>query len=374
MCASAESLMQWLREAFPKPHVHLTANVRRPSECKRVIIFARLPSPTYDYYLAARLDAPGMPESVVCNLGILPESFPDADGTFVIICRYASLKAVRWIKKNSDKLSGVALIIDDDLAAVILGREASLRYRWKLLWSSVLPAVLLRRHLSVVLASTPYLAQILGGGLRGVRVLPPAPLAAMWKRDTPISVESSEDHRVQIVVAYHATSIHVSEHAFLLPILREVLSARPNVTFEVFGGKKVEKLWRNVERVKFRRPISWNDYLREGKSKKIDIMLVPLAPLPINESRSDTKRIDIARYGAAAILSASTAYGYEDGSGEILLPFEANRWKESLLRLIDDEQLRTKTAAATASKVATMTKRAAAGLEIVLPVANKRNA
>lgn len=365
--------MRWLRNLVPKPRVNLSANVQRVTECRRVIIFARLPSPTYDYYLAARLSAPGMPEFLVFDPSRLAEPLPEARESFVIICRYASLRTVRWIKQNSHELCGVALMIDDDLASVILSGEASFRYRVKLLWSSVLPTFLLGRHLSVVFASTPYLAQILGGGAKGIRVLPPAPPATMFTRDMPSTAAPVINHGTPIVVAYHATSIHVSEHAFLVPVLREILSDRPNVTFEVFGGRQVERLWRDVPQVTFRRPMSWMDYLEEGKSRKIDIMLVPLAPLPINESRSDTKRIDIVRYGAAAILSASTAYGLEDDSGEIILPLEVDRWKESILRLIDDEHLRTKTAAATAAKVAAMAKRSAAGLELLASVAGKND-
>jgi hypothetical protein len=142
------------------------------------------------------------------------------------------------------------------------------------------------------------------------------------------------------------------------------LEARPNVHFEVFAGKGTAQLWQGMERVTLRQQISWSAYLAEALTRQIDIMLVPLGSSPVNDCRSATKRIDVARTGAAGFFAISEAYGPADASGEIRLPNDPEVWRDTLLTFIDDPEKRRTAAEATRHLVAAMTLQAQTGLDL----------
>jgi hypothetical protein len=108
-----------------------------------------------------------------------------------------------------------------------LSNEANLKYKFRLLKYSLSHFLLLKRHLSVTWASTPYLAK-------------------RWRAA----------HRA---ILEEKRASHLSK------------------------------------------PVGWKEYCEEGFARTLDIMVVTLAPTEINRSRSSTKRVDLARSGAAAI-------------------------------------------------------------------------
>lgn len=327
---------------------------------KRIVFLGRLPNPTYDYYFAARLTAAGMPPFDVVDIREGEPTSIDPDGAFLIICRYAARPVLAWIERNADKLAGVVLFLDDDIPAVVTGRDATLAYRLFLSVRALWPLRRLNSHLDAVWTSTARLASTLDAS--NVTVLPPAPANHLWQKSRNSASGAIGCLSSGILIGYHATAIHREEHYFLLPIIRAVLLQRPHARFEVFADGKAAALWTGIDRVNVRKPLSWADYLADGQDHNIDIMLVPLAPSRENDSRSPTKRIDVARYGAAGIFSASYAYGDPDASGELRLPYEPEVWRNSILALVDDENARQRAAAITAALAADMTARAEAGL------------
>ncbi len=353
-----DGLLSPLARFLPTPRLRpgATGRVRRP--VKRIVVFGRYPNPSSDYYFAARLAVRGMPPHAFVDVRDNDLSSLDADGTFVIVCRYASASVLDWIETGSSRLAGVGLFLDDDIPAVIVGRDAPLAYRFLLFMRALWPLRRLNRHLDIVWASTPQLADRLA--LAGARVLLPAPLEGLWNvPDRPQSATHGT-----VLIAYHATGVHVEEHRFLRPIIQEVLELRPGVEFEVFGSPKVEPVWRGMERVTLRRPVSWTEYLNETLTTPVDIMLVPLAPSSVNDCRSPTKRIDVARSGAAGIFSISPAYGSPGEDAEILLPYDRHLWRDAILTLIDDPRRRAAVAAATRARVEAMTHAALDGLNL----------
>lgn len=353
----------WFRRTFgralPKPRLRPGATGAPRKPVRRIILFGRFPNPTSDYYFAARLTALGMPPYQMVDIRSNDFSSLDADGAFIILCRYASATALRWIEQESSKLAGVGLFLDDDIPAIVTGREAPIGYRMSLFVLGLMPLRRLNRHLDIVWASTPRLAERLKSA--HARVLPPAPSASLWN----IPHETISAKQDELLIAYHATAIHVDEHRFLQPIIKEILAARPQTRFEVFAGKASAHLWLGMERVTLRQQASWSAYLTEALARRIDIMLVPLAPSPINDCRSSTKRIDVARAGAAGIFSISEAYGSPDDSGEIRLPQDPTMWRDTLLALIDDPARRQAVAQATRTLVAEMTSQAQTGLDFI---------
>ena len=341
----------------PRPRAGHGDGQRRPIE--RVVVFARLPNPTLDYYLTARLEAPGMPPSVIVDIRDETLGAVDPVGTFVIVCRYATARLVTWVERHASSLAGVGYFTDDDLGAVITGSEAKLGYRLFLWWRGLAPLRRLNPHIDVVWTSTPALAEALHDPR--IRVLPPAPHPTTWKSVAPVG---AADDRVRIV--YHATGVHVREHRFLVPIVAAVLAARPQAVFEVVVDERTERFWRGLDRVEIRRPVSWSEYLARTRDESADIALVPLLPSQVNRTRAGTKRIDVVRLGAAGVFSASLAYGDADEAGEIRLANRRRLWILTILRLVDDAPLRKSVAAASHDHVVAMAKRAAEGVPEVL--------
>jgi hypothetical protein len=342
----AGACRSYLERLLPQPRLRAGGNNAPRQEIKRVILFGRHPNPTADYYFSARLSSVYGPNYHLADIRNTDFEKIDPNGAFVIVCRYASSHVLDWIAKHDEKLAGVGLFLDDNIPAVITGEDADIAYRFFLFYRALWPLRRLNRYLDIVWASTPRLATYLTHVV--AIVLPPSPPGSLWK--TTHADNAGDD----VLIAYHATSVHHSEHLFLRPIIAEVLAKRPQAKFEVFAGKSAARIWQDMERVVVRTPTSWSDYLNKTMQRRIDIMLVPLTPSLVNDCRSPTKRIDVARSGAAGIFSACEAYGWSSAEAEMLLPYEPNAWTNAIMALVDSPELRAKTAAATKGRVAAM--------------------
>jgi hypothetical protein len=353
------SLSRWLYQGIPKPQLRAgaTGQLRRPVE--RVIVIARLPNPTFDYYFAARIAAPGQPPAVVASTSDFDGRSLNPDGAFVVFCRYATLPVLSWIRRHRDRLAGVALFLDDDIPAMVADPEQDIGYRLYLFRLAIAPLPLLNRELDLVYASTEPLRR----RLAPVRplLLPPAPGPAMFEVARP----PRSDGPVRIV--FHAHSSHRGEHGFLRPVIEAVLRARPQVTVEVAAYLGLRTIWQDVTGVTVVDQIDWPGHLARTRAQSADIALIPLEDGPANAVRSDTKRIDVARLGAAGIFAASAPYGAASTVDELILPQDPVLWRDTLIRLIDDPGERARRAEATLERVRAMAARADAGLPIGLP-------
>lgn len=331
------------------PHPRLAGPRTLARAPRRVIVLGRFPNPSFDYYLSARLAATGLPVHLQ-DVRRAPSSVLDSDtfaqDAFVLICRYVTPPFLTWIEAKRDILSGVGLFLDDNMAAGFLNPQmpwGSRRRYWR---EGLSPLPRLNQHLDVVWVSTKALVRLYADA--APVLLTPAPAPSLWQQEG-----QDAPHRVSqtVTLAYHATGLHIAEHHFLKPIIRAVLHHKPQARFEVFAGKKTLALWTGEERVHVRPTVSWETYLQESLARRVDILLAPLAACRVNLFRSGTKRIDVARLGAAGVFSASNAYGPPDDSGEIRLPHDKDVWEKTLLDLIDDPDARQRAALATRSIV-----------------------
>jgi len=322
---------------IPRPRVH--ANNFRPKQpVKRIIVFVRLPSPTFDYFLASRIGDAGMPPAVVVDIagGALPNL--DPHGVFVIFCRYANRASLDWVKRNANLLAGVGLFIDDDLAAWLTSPDVPIGYRAYLAHHGILPLFRLNRYLDCVWTSTAALARSIGEE-RAI-VLPPAPRASDFASDR--RERPTGPIRIVFLAEYHSP-----EHRFLLPVVARVLERRPEVKIEVTESQRYALQWRKLPGVTVSPFRPWPEFRAYTAANPADIALVPLLPDRINVARSVTKRIDIARMGAAGVFSRSSVFEDDAEPGEIFLPNDRDAWVDGIVRLIDDPALRARAAAAT---------------------------
>lgn len=367
------SVAHSVARALPRP-VALSDRVVGESglAAKRVVVFARLPNPSVDYYLRARLSAPGMPPAEIHDIRNADVTALDPDGAFVIICRYATRHVLKWVDRHSRRLAGVGYFTDDDIGAVVTGSEAKIGYRLFLYQRALAPLRRLNRHIDVVWTATPALAEALGNDR--IRVLSPAPPASIWRKaaDGIEAIADGNRPSKDVRIVYHATGIHLREHVFLAPIVAEVLRRRPSVRFEVTADNRAREYWADLPRVSVVAPSSWDEYLDRTSRERADIALVPLLASRANRVRAGTKRIDVARLGAAGVFSRSDAYGEHDGLGEIILENQPETWVATILRLVDDAELRRSVAFATRIKVEEMGRQAENGIsEILAPIASE---
>jgi len=363
----------WKLRRAPRPRTPTRERVAR------VVVVGRFPNPSFDYYLRARLQAPGMPPFVLADpwrAGGMPAAEPD--GTFLLFCRYVHPAALRWVTDWRERLAGVGLFLDDDYWALMRAGEVTLRYKRRLWKRALRHFPRLSGRLDRLYVATPGLA----ARHRAAQpvVLPMAPSAVdlrCARRDGVagrVRVSGSDAGRPHgsetkgpqiqrpeggapaygadgtVRVVYHAMSMHRREHAFLRPIVVAALARRPQLRFEVVAKDANARMWQGIERVEIRPPLRWPAYARACLQAPADIALVPLTDRPANRARAPTKKIDVARLGAAGIFSACPAYADAD-SDELLVPNDRERWLAALLRLVDEPAERARRAAATRAVV-----------------------
>ncbi|WP_244519955.1 MULTISPECIES: hypothetical protein [unclassified Ensifer] len=319
----------------------------------RVLVVSKHPNPTYSYYLEERLRRCGLPfhvQDLDDDLGGL-----DPDGMFVVICRYITSRQLRWVEFNRPRLAGVALFIDDDLAAIVSGSDGSWGYKFRLLRLGIKPLYHLRKVLDAVWVSTPELAQRLPSSNQVPLVMPPFPVPFPQQNDHG---RNQADSQQMLKLVYHATGIHHREHDFLRPIIARALDEHPTLRFEVIADGKIGAHWSAMNiaegRLMVRDSLPWPEYLSYTAQSGADIALAPLLESRTNSSRSDTKRIDIARMKAAAIFSRSPVFDRCATEGELHVDNTAEDWLSAIRLLVTDPARREIARKATAASVVKM--------------------
>lgn len=355
-----------LYRILPKPRAGGEAGFD-PTRIRRVIAFRKGPNPTFTYYLEERLKQVAVPVEIV-DLHA-PTAALDPVGSYVILCRYALPRQVWWLLKHRRQLAGLALMIDDDVAATVAEGEGKLGYRLYLLGIAIMPLLILNRLFTHVWPSTRPLADRLETSTVVAPLPPPDTYRAAIRRGA----------RPSLTMIYHATGAHDLEHRFLVPIVARVLARCPDVRFEVVASGNSARLWKELDvlgnRVDLLGESRWPDYLRRTTEEAADLALVPLLPGRVNDVRSDTKRIDMARMGAAAVFSRSLAYERCTVSGDILVDCDPERWIECIVRLLQDETERRVSAEAVRRSVERMVEHASPflpGLEQCMQASDER--
>lgn len=320
---------------------------------RSLVVFTKGANPTFSYYVAERLRRLKSEIPIkIHNIDDKDLSTIDPEGAFVIICRYLRHAQINWIKRHGARLAGVGLLIDDDVRNLVVRSDAGLLYRTRLIRFHLWALSRINSQLDIIWASTPALADTLADTGCFTTVLSPLPGIECTTRDEVRSAERP------LVISFQATSIHSAEHLFLRPIVSDILSRYPEVVFEVSADSKNEKIWRDItlhqSRIRIRPTIGWTEFLETTRQESVDIALVPLVSNLTNRVRSDTKRIDVARLGAAAVFSDVEAYARRRVIGEVLVQNNVENWISAIEGLITSPQRRAVARQATMDAVAKM--------------------
>ena len=341
----------WAYARVPRPRPLRADAAARP--ISGMLVLRKGDNPTFSYYFEARLNALApLPVHTRCiDRDGLDDI--DPDGLFVVVCRYVRRRQLLWLERHRERLAGVALFVDDDIAALLTGSEASWTYRAYLGAMAIVPLPRLNRLLSHVWASTPALRDALCGRSDvPIALLPPAPVYADHMPEPPNGAGR------RLTIAFHATDVHRQEHRFLVPVMQEVMARFPEVHFEVLARGDNRRLWLSAglpeQRLHLLSLMRWPDYCRHSRENGADIFVVPLMANRENAVRADTKRIDCMRLGAAGVFSESAAYGGRRQPGEVHVANRPGDWAAALAELITDPAARQEAAAATQRAVRAM--------------------
>jgi len=283
--------------------------------------------PTVDFYLRSRASRSSCRMHYMVAVPSVDE-VPQA-GTFVIIVRHAAPACLDWLLRHVDLLSGVAYLMDDDIPAAWRCRDVPLDYG---LWTSARYWSIARRLAALcdrLWVSTPELA-------RRYAVRRPTLVAPSCEAE---DVEAAQSGCRRW--GYHGTRIHHGELRWLVPLVEQVHERLPDVSFEVFGGQGVRRLFSSLPRVAVLSPRSWSEYRTYCHANPLAIGVVPLLPGRFNAARSHVKLFDMARCGALGVFSNDAPYAdLLKGAGCRLVSSDRQSWVSEICEIFGDETAR----------------------------------
>lgn len=291
---------------------------------RHLLVVAARRIPTIEYYLSDLIRTESDCDHRIVLDGELERwSGPTASeaiapGTRVVLVRTPDRRWARVIEAARDKVVEVVWLIDDDAVAARDDQWLPKDYRMRLLDEYLSFKRNFAHLVDRVWASTPILAARFPATRVDVR--PPRPLP------------QTQDRWIKIF--YHGTASHRREHAFLLPILREVQNRLTNTVVEVTGDHALYKMFRAVPRLRVLHPVAWPDYLVHLRASNYDLGLAPLLDTPFNRARSGVKALEVAWSGAQGLLSNRPPYtDYAHLPGMHLVGDEPSAWVDEITRI-----------------------------------------
>lgn len=291
-------------------------------------------NPSFDYYFAPRFGLHPSPPVRRFDLFAFPEQIAEAvaPGTFLIFCRYLNRNWLKAVRAGRNRLAGIGLFVDDDIVAMVMAPELAWLYRLKIFYRALGPSWAIRPHLNRVWVSTPYLAE----RWKAMSPVVMPPLADVMDLSTePISTGHT-------VIGLHAGGSHRADKIWFEPVVRGVLAAAPNVTFEIVAENASDWTWRGDPRVRVIPFQSWPRYRADTAGLGRDLLLAPFRPTAVNAARAEVKRIDAARCGAALLVADPNVYqvSAEEAALGMVVPVDVASWTTAILTLADDRPRR----------------------------------
>lgn len=251
----------------------------------------------------------------------------------IVSCRYSGPHANKILKAARICKAAVIYHIDDDLLTIPreLGED---KWRSHNAPSRIESVRTFLDHSDMIYVSTPGLHK----RLQELRVRAPIFCgdiycsASVLRKPRPGPVRK---------VGYMGTSSHAHDFDLILPQIARYLDANPSVTFELFGLNPVpDALVRFGERVQIVPSVSnYAEFLTMLASREWDIGLCPLAQLPFNAVKANTKWVEYTASGMATIASKGLVYDRCADAGRGVLVGD-NDWTDALQALTNDADLR----------------------------------
>ncbi len=296
-----------------------------------IFIIEEKRNPSTDYYIIPLLKHLGYYErSFFINSP--PKEIKHAN-LILIFVRYITRDWVNFVEKNRNKIKKIIYFFDDDLFDMKAWKGLPLRYIKKLFLKAYRWKKWLINIKSEFFVSTEYLAKKYA--YLDPSILPPYPIFE------PVV---SEEKANTLSLFYFGTDSHLQEKLWLYDIIEEIMNYNREIVFEIIGGSKVYRRFKNLKNVIVLHPIAWDAYKNFLLTKKRHIALVPFLNGGFRSAKSYIKFFEIVACGAVGIYSKNSPYEeiIKDRKNGILVPNEKAHWIEAIKILIDDEGFRHK--------------------------------
>ena len=240
----------------------------------------------------------------------------------VVVVRYLPRPWLGMLGQLRRQGTELIYLMDDDLLDPAAQQDLPLSYRHRLQERITRRRRLVPMLFDALWVTSPVLAERYDH--LGARCLP--------LRPHPKLLQGSP--RVQL--AYLGTSVHWPEMQFLVPVLQELQRRQEQTYVDVFGDHQVNRLFRDLPRVRIIHPMGWGQYLAETGTNRVDLLLCPLLASPFNAARAPVKFIDAARTGAVGLYSNRQPYrGWiRDGVDGVLVGDDPSDWLQAIEDLV----------------------------------------
>lgn len=257
-------------------------------------------------------------------------------------------------KKKLTKKKIHIYFMDDDLLDWRVLFCIPLPYAFRLWCKAISKRKLILSLCTEFWVSTPYLVKKYSAfSPRLLRPVGSGPLLERSWINSSTSTSQLSDSSEQVRICYHGSWSHRDDMKWLAPVITEVQRRCTNTIFEVIGGDRVARIFKNIPRVSVLPTMPWPDYLKHTQTVHQDIGLAPLRDTLFNRGRGPIKFFDYARAGAVGIYSAGPAFSGFVTNGIDGFVLENNRaaWIDKIVELVNAPQLRQRMADAAWSKV-----------------------
>lgn len=156
------------------------------------------------------------------------------------------------------------------------------------------------------------------------------------------AVRNDPARTTPLKIGYMASADHAHNLMRVLPAIVELLDRHDHVVFEFFGSIPVPaELERFGDRVTTAPPVTnYALFLDEFAARGWDVGICPLAPIPFNLMKANTKWVEYTSVGTAVVASRDTVYDDCCANGCGLLADTHEEWLNALELLVTDDQAR----------------------------------
>lgn len=269
--------------------------------------------------------------------GMLRRIAPEAESDLLLVARIRDLDHLKNIYDFAEKKNIPLVYETDDLFLYERRSDAPAAY------AGEISAYLSRA--ACIITSTSYLADELRYLNPRVSVFPNLIDPAIWDIRKPAGRSGGRPLRICCI----GTGL-MSENISLIVPAMEFCADRygKDVVFCLWGNVKyVDERVKKLKNVKlFDKRMPYRSFARRLQREAFDLGIVPLSDLRFNRAKSNVKYLEYAVSGIPAIFSRVEAYaGLSHGDTGLLAENDPDAWKEEIIRLTEDEDMRTRIAA-----------------------------
>jgi hypothetical protein len=254
------------------------------------------PNPSSDYFVVPHAHLTSA-KLIRCSWHELPSPAELIQAT-VIFVRYVPDAWRRLITSMRQQLNRLIYFMDDDLFDLAASRGLSWHYRYKLFKHAALARRWLQTMQAELWVSSNWLAHKYENHSPTLVLPKPLPSQSTF---TPFQEHLNANDICRVF--YHGSASHHDEIMWLYPIIKEVLKQHVNITFEIIGTGRVNRLYKSLPRVTVIHPMKWPTYQHFIATPGRHIGLAPSLDTAFNQARSYTKFFDITQSGAVGIYA-----------------------------------------------------------------------